>query len=47
MLSGKWHVGEAEGMRPHDIGFDEFYGYYQAEKELTQASTNVAIRISF
>ncbi len=37
VLSGKWHVGEAEGMRPHDIGFDEFYGYYQAEKELTQA----------
>ena len=37
VLSGKWHVGEAEGMRPHDVGFDEFYGYYQAEKELTQA----------
>ena len=37
ILSGKWHVGEAEGMRPHDVGFDEFYGYYQAEKELTQA----------
>jgi arylsulfatase len=37
VLSGKWHVGEAEGMRPQDIGFDEFYGYYQAEKELTQA----------
>jgi arylsulfatase len=37
VLSGKWHVGEAEGMRPHDVGFDEFYGYYAAEKELTQA----------
>jgi arylsulfatase A-like enzyme len=37
VLSGKWHVGEAEGMRPQDVGFDEFYGYYQAEKELTQA----------
>ena len=37
VLSGKWHVGEAEGMRPQDIGFDEFFGYYQAEKELTQA----------
>ncbi len=36
VLSGKWHVGEAEGMRPQDIGFDEFYGYYQAEKEITQ-----------
>lgn len=37
VLSGKWHVGEAEGMRPHDVGFDEFYGYYPAQKELTQA----------
>ncbi len=37
VLSGKWHVGEAEGMRPQDIGFDEFYGYYAAEKELSQA----------
>jgi arylsulfatase len=37
VLSGKWHVGEAVGMRPQDVGFDEFYGYYQAEKELTQA----------
>jgi arylsulfatase A-like enzyme len=36
VLSGKWHVGEAEGMRPHDIGFDEFYGYYEAEKEISQ-----------
>jgi arylsulfatase len=38
VLSGKWHVGEAEGMRPHDIGFDEFYGYYEAQKEVVQAS---------
>ncbi len=36
VLSGKWHVGEAEGMRPHDVGFDEYYGYYAAEKELSQ-----------
>jgi arylsulfatase len=36
VLSGKWHVGEAEGMRPHDIGFDEFYGFYEAEKEVSQ-----------
>ena len=26
LLSGKWHVGEPVGMRPHDVGFDEFYG---------------------
>ncbi len=37
VLSGKWHVGEAAGMRPHDIGFDEYYGYYPAQKELSQA----------
>ena len=36
ILSGKWHVGEIEGMRPYEIGFDEFYGYYAAEKEITQ-----------
>lgn len=36
VLTGKWHVGEPEGMRPHDIGFDEFYGYYPAQKEITQ-----------
>ena len=36
VLSGKWHVGEAEGMRPHDIGFDEFYGFYEAQKEISQ-----------
>ncbi|MGE0054371.1 MAG: arylsulfatase [Hyphomicrobium sp.] len=36
ILSGKWHVGESVGMRPHDIGFDEFYGFYEAEKEISQ-----------
>ena len=36
VLSGKWHVGEAEGMRPNDVGFDEFYGFYAAEKEISQ-----------
>lgn len=36
LLTGKWHVGEPEGMRPHDIGFDEFYGFYPAQKEISQ-----------
>lgn len=36
LLTGKWHVGEPEGMRPHDIGFDEYYGYYPAQKEISQ-----------
>ncbi|MCL1064410.1 arylsulfatase [Shewanella benthica] len=37
ILTGKWHVGEAVGMRPQDVGFDEFYGYYRAQKEYVQA----------
>lgn len=36
LLVGKWHVGEAVGMRPHDVGFDEYYGFYPAQKEVTQ-----------
>ena len=28
LLTGKWHIGEPEGFRPQDVGFDEFYGYY-------------------
>ena len=34
-LSGKWHVGEAEGMLPHEIGFDEFLGIGSVEAYLT------------
>ncbi|MGF1905900.1 sulfatase-like hydrolase/transferase [Aliivibrio salmonicida] len=36
VLTGKWHTGEDEGMRPVDVGFDEFQGYYASQKELTQ-----------
>lgn len=36
VLTGKWHTGELEGMRPHEVGFDEFQGYYASQKELTQ-----------
>ncbi|MCA9258048.1 MAG: arylsulfatase, partial [Planctomycetales bacterium] len=36
LLTGKWHVGEPDGMRPHDVGFDEYYGYYPAQKEISQ-----------
>ena len=36
LLTGKWHVGESVGMRPHDIGFDEYLGYYPAQKEISQ-----------
>ena len=34
-LSGKWHVGEAEGMLPHEVGFDEFLGIGSVESYLT------------
>ena len=37
LLVGKWHIGSAKGMRPHEIGFDEYYGYYGAQKETSQA----------
>lgn len=36
ILTGKWHTGELEGMRPWEVGFDEFQGYYASQKELTQ-----------
>jgi len=35
-LIGKWHIGEVPGMRPFDVGFDEFYGFYSAQKEISQ-----------
>ena len=34
-LSGKWHVGEAEGMLPHEVGFDEFLGIGSVQAYLT------------
>ena len=37
LLVGKWHIGSAKGMRPHEVGFDEFFGYYGAQKETSQA----------
>lgn len=37
VLSGKWHIGELEGMRPPEIGFDEWLGWYAAEKEISQS----------
>lgn len=34
-LSGKWHIGEGEGMLPHEVGFDEFLGIGSVESYLT------------
>ena len=28
LMLGKWHLGEHEGQRPNDQGFDEFLGFY-------------------
>jgi arylsulfatase A-like enzyme len=28
LMFGKWHLGETDGMRPTDQGFDEFLGFY-------------------
>jgi arylsulfatase len=36
-LVGKWQVGEAVGMRPQEVGLDEFYGYDRARKESVRA----------
>lgn len=27
-MSGKWHLGEKDGTRPWQVGFDEFYGFW-------------------
>jgi arylsulfatase A-like enzyme len=35
-LIGKWHVGEAEGMLPHEVGFDYFYGLPSVQSDYTQ-----------
>lgn len=37
VLVGKWHIGSVAGMRPHEVGFDEHFGYYGAQKETSQA----------
>ncbi|MFO1153137.1 MAG: arylsulfatase [Rhodospirillales bacterium] len=35
-LSGKWHIGEAKGMQPQDVGYNEFYGFLSVVSEYTQ-----------
>ncbi len=37
ILVGKWHIGSVAGMRPHEVGFDEHFGYYGAQKETSQS----------
>jgi len=35
-LFGKWHLGEIEGERPNDRGFDEFYGFLRGAQRAQQ-----------
>src|SRR4029078_12417539 len=35
-LAGKWHSGEAKGMQPQDVGYDEFRGFLSVVSEYTQ-----------
>ncbi len=44
-LSGKWHLGEKDGSRPWQVGFDEFTGFLgvaNAYQEEHPSSTDVA-----
>jgi len=35
-LSGKWHIGEGDGMQPQQVGFDRFHGFLSVVSEYTQ-----------
>ena len=35
-LSGKWHLGEGDGMAPHQVGYDEYLGIMSVISELSQ-----------
>lgn len=35
-LSGKWHLGEAQGTQPHQVGFDEYFGILTVASEMSQ-----------
>lgn len=35
-VSGKWHLGEAEGSWPHQAGFDEYYGILSVISDMSQ-----------
>lgn len=35
-LSGKWHLGEADGYQPQQVGYDEYFGILSVVSEYTQ-----------
>ena len=44
-MSGKWHLGEKDGSRPWQVGFDEFFGFLgvvNAYQEEHPSATDVA-----
>ncbi|MFM7931564.1 MAG: sulfatase-like hydrolase/transferase, partial [Pirellula sp.] len=36
-LAGKWHLGEMEGTRPHQVGYDEYMGILSVASDMSQA----------
>ncbi|MBW6401745.1 arylsulfatase [Roseomonas sp. HJA6] len=35
-MSGKWHLGEGDGLNPHQVGYDEYYGILTVTSEMSQ-----------
>ncbi len=37
-IVGKWHLGEMEGTRPNNVGYDEYYGILSVASDLSQVT---------
>ena len=35
-LAGKWHLGEMDGTHPHQVGYDEYFGFLSVVSEMSQ-----------
>lgn len=35
-MAGKWHLGEAIGTQPHQVGYDEYFGILSVVSEMSQ-----------
>ncbi|MFP6873205.1 MAG: sulfatase-like hydrolase/transferase [Verrucomicrobiales bacterium] len=38
-MMGKWHIGFREGLRPHERGFDEYYGFLSGARSFYPRGT--------